>query len=172
MKNIYAWQLALATALGAYGGFPKAPNWWIELSKYRLFQFFTLWLLIYSRNKNGKEYLWTTFIAVIVYSVMYFSNILFCNVKSVSTTKNVDERSSVIDINEQRPIMPPPTNFGPPTNMRPMMPPPTNIGPPTNMEPSMGMDDRRDIENFYQYNNRGETAESEEERLEMERRNR
>ena len=78
MKSIYAWQLAIATALGAYGGFPRAPRWWIKLAEYKVFQFITVWLLIYSRNQTGNEYLWTTLIAVIVYFTMYLSNEIFC----------------------------------------------------------------------------------------------
>ena len=89
MKNLYAWQLAIATALGAYGGFPTAPKWWIKLSESRIFQFFTLWLLIYSRNKSGHEYAWTTLIAVIIYFTMYLTNLIFC--KEIKVNKNKEE---------------------------------------------------------------------------------
>ena len=78
MKNIFAWQLAIATALGAYGGFPKAPRWWIKLAEYQVFQYFTLWLLVFSRTKGGNEYVWTTLITTIIFFTMYFSNLIFC----------------------------------------------------------------------------------------------
>lgn len=89
MKNLYAWQLAIATALGAYGGFPRAPKWWIKLSQSAIFQFFTLWLLIYSRNRAGNEYLWTTVITVIIYFTMYISNLIYC--KEIENKKKKEE---------------------------------------------------------------------------------
>lgn len=85
MKGIYAWQLAIATALGAYGGFPKAPRWWIKLAEYKVFQFITVWLLVFSRNQTGNEYLWTTIITCIIYFTMYASNELFCKKTDVNT---------------------------------------------------------------------------------------
>ena len=72
-KNRYEWQLFLAFALGAYGGFPKAPVWWDNLKKYELFKIFCLWLLIFVGGGMG-EYLWTTLITLIVYIIMKFSD--------------------------------------------------------------------------------------------------
>ena len=45
--------LAILTGLGAYGGFPRPPYWWARLSRFRVMQFITLWILIY--QGGGKE---------------------------------------------------------------------------------------------------------------------
>ena len=49
-----AWQLAIATALGAYGGFPDPPSWWKNLSKRKEFQFLTLWILVFQGGGNAE----------------------------------------------------------------------------------------------------------------------
>ena len=69
-KNHMAWRFAITTALGAYGGFPDAPRWWKQLSQFKLFQFFTIWILIYQGDRTGDEYFWTTFIALLVFLIM------------------------------------------------------------------------------------------------------
>ena len=35
-KNLKNWILAIFTALGAYGGFPKAPEWWNKITEYQI----------------------------------------------------------------------------------------------------------------------------------------
>jgi len=82
-KGRIAWQLAIATALGAYGGFPTPPEWWTNLSKNELFQFVTLWLLIYQANGDG-EFKWTTLVACVVYFGMKFSQKLLSGSFSLS----------------------------------------------------------------------------------------
>ena len=64
-KSTVAWQLAIATALGAYGGFPSAPLWWRKITQYKITQL-TLWLLVYQGGGKG-ELLWTTLVSAIVY---------------------------------------------------------------------------------------------------------
>ena len=68
-KSRPAWQIAIATALGAYGGFPEAPDWWQELAKTNAFQFITLWILVFQGGGSG-EYFWTTVVTMIVYVFM------------------------------------------------------------------------------------------------------
>lgn len=68
-KSTVAWQLAIATALGAYGGFPSAPLWWRKITQYKITQFMTLWLLVYQGGGKG-ELLWTTLVSAIVYFLM------------------------------------------------------------------------------------------------------
>lgn len=58
--------LGLATAVGSLGGFPDAPVWWKELSKNKVFQFLTLWILIF-QGGGGQELFWSAFLALIVY---------------------------------------------------------------------------------------------------------
>jgi len=71
-KGRIAWQIAIATALGAYGGFPTPPEWWNNLTKYKLFQFLTLWTLVY-QGGGSAEYLWTTVVTAIVFFGMLLS---------------------------------------------------------------------------------------------------
>ena len=68
-KSSIAWQLAIATALGAYGGFPSAPIWWRKITQYKIVQFITLWLLVYQGGGKG-ELVWTTVVSLIVYFLM------------------------------------------------------------------------------------------------------
>ena len=68
-KSSVAWQLAIATALGAYGGFPSAPLWWRKITQYKITQFMTLWLLVYQGGGKG-ELLWTTLVSAIVFVLM------------------------------------------------------------------------------------------------------
>tara|TARA_B100000886_G_C19993064_1_gene314861 strand:- start:81 stop:380 length:300 start_codon:yes stop_codon:yes gene_type:complete len=68
-KSSVAWQLAIATALGAYGGFPSAPLWWRKITQYKITQFMTLWLLVYQGGGKG-ELLWTTLVSAIVFFLM------------------------------------------------------------------------------------------------------
>ena len=84
-KPSSAWQLAIATALGAYGGFPEAPEWWQTLSKTNAFQFICLWILVF-QGGGGQEYLWTTVITMTVYVFMEITKTF-----SVSIKKNENE---------------------------------------------------------------------------------
>ena len=61
--------MAIATALGAYGGFPSAPLWWRKITQYKITQFMTLWLLVYQGCGKG-ELLWTTLVSAIVFVLM------------------------------------------------------------------------------------------------------
>ena len=64
--------LAILTGLGAYGGFPRPPYWWARLSRFRVMQFITLWILIY--QGGGKEHLIiTTVVAVVIFAIMEIS---------------------------------------------------------------------------------------------------
>ena len=85
-KSNFAWSMAIATALGAYGGFPKAPKWWTDLSRFKVFNFFVLWLLVYSKT-NGNDYLWSFVIAMIIYLLMNFLTLVFCD-KSFKLPQN------------------------------------------------------------------------------------
>ena len=58
--------LGLATAVGSLGGFPEQPLWWKELSTNQIFQFFTLWILVF-QGGGQQEYFWTTFITLLLY---------------------------------------------------------------------------------------------------------
>ena len=57
LGNGLAWKIAIATAVGAYGGFPKAPAWWEYISQFKIVQFLLLWVLVYSSalpaGRNG-----------------------------------------------------------------------------------------------------------------------
>tara|TARA_B100000795_G_scaffold266027_1_gene248631 strand:- start:557 stop:838 length:282 start_codon:yes stop_codon:yes gene_type:complete len=84
-KSSSAWQVALATALGAYGGFPEAPEWWKTLAKTNAFQFLTLWVLVF-QGGGSADYVWTSIITMIVYVFMEITKTF-----SVSIKKSSDE---------------------------------------------------------------------------------
>lgn len=63
----------LAVGLGAYGGFPPAPQWWLDLSKHEWFQYLCMWLLVYVGGGKG-ELIWTTVVTTIVYVIMKYSD--------------------------------------------------------------------------------------------------
>ena len=94
-KSNFAWSMAIATALGAYGGFPKAPKWWTELSRFKVFNFFVLWLLVYSKT-NGNDYIWAFVIAMIIYLLMNFLTLVFCK-KSFTLPQNTLEKENIED---------------------------------------------------------------------------
>ena len=74
-KNINNWILAILTALGAYGGFPEAPEWWKKFTKYQIVQFIVLWMLVYQGGGN-QEIIWSLLIALIVYVLMNTDKII------------------------------------------------------------------------------------------------
>ena len=45
--NLNQWVLPLATAVGAFGGFPEAPAFVKQLQQYELFKYFLLFVLIW-----------------------------------------------------------------------------------------------------------------------------
>ena len=96
LNNRLAWQLALATALGAYGGFPEAPEWWENLKTHKLFQLFTLWLLVFSgswpRTNTLGDIIFTTIITLLVYGIMCFIDLLY---KASTELKNL--KCEVVD---------------------------------------------------------------------------
>ena len=66
IKNI---PLAILTGLGAYGGFPQPPRWFVKLSLYRLFNFIILWVLIF-QGGGGQSPRLTTVVAISIYLIM------------------------------------------------------------------------------------------------------
>ena len=74
-KNMKNWILAVFTALGAYGGFPDAPQWWKKLAKFQIFQYFVLWVLVY-QGGGQEELIWTTVISLVVYILMNTDKII------------------------------------------------------------------------------------------------
>ena len=74
-KNLKNWILAIFTALGAYGGFPKAPEWWNKITEYQIVQFLILWILVYQGGGN-QEILWSLVVALIIYVLMNTDKII------------------------------------------------------------------------------------------------
>jgi len=101
-KSRIAWQVLIATALGAYGGYPNPPVWWKQLSKYKLFQFFTVWILVYScNNPDSKtiDYLWTTVVACIIFFVMLMTqNVSLPDCAMSIVSEEDDAEEEYIDI--------------------------------------------------------------------------
>ncbi len=65
--------LPLATALGAFGGFPSPPPQFMQLAQYPLFRFFTLFVLIWQGGAQQDAN--TAFItAAIVFGISYLLN--------------------------------------------------------------------------------------------------
>ena len=58
--------LGLATAVGSLGGFPDPPVWWKELAKNKVFQFLTLFVLVF-QGGGGQEVFWSAFLTLVVY---------------------------------------------------------------------------------------------------------
>ena len=71
-KSPSTWILAIATGLGAYGGFPEAPQWWQDIAKTKVFQFFTLAVLVYQGGGNS-DLVWTLVVSVILFTIMELS---------------------------------------------------------------------------------------------------
>jgi hypothetical protein len=71
-KPASMWQLAIATALGAYGGFPTPPKWWVAITSSIVGQYLALWVLIY-QGGGQQDYKWTTVVCTIVFAVMSIS---------------------------------------------------------------------------------------------------
>ena len=87
-KNFKNWILAIFTAIGAYGGFPKAPEWWIKISQYSIFQFFILWVLVY-QGGGQEQILWSLIIALVVYTLMNTDRII-SYIKDLFTKKSIN----------------------------------------------------------------------------------
>lgn len=68
-RGLKVWLIAVATAVGAYGGFPAAPHWWINLTQYKLFQYMCVWALVYQGGGSG-DISYSTIISLLVYGVM------------------------------------------------------------------------------------------------------
>ena len=71
-KSRVEWSVPLATALGAYGGFPSPPAWWVRLSSSRPFQVATLWILVYQGGGEANV-VWSTVITALVFTAMEIS---------------------------------------------------------------------------------------------------
>ena len=91
LSNGLAWRLALATAIGAYGGFPDAPEWWKAMTQYKLFRFLLLWVLIYSgvwpRTNTVADVVFTTVVTVAVYGLMCLIDLIYNAVKDLDNIK-------------------------------------------------------------------------------------
>lgn len=59
--------LALATAIGAYGGFPEPPLFFKNLIKNEMVQWALVWILIY-QGGSGQDMKLTTLITAAMYS--------------------------------------------------------------------------------------------------------
>ena len=64
---------AVLTALGAYGGFPTAPQWWTDLAQTDAFHLAALWVLVFQGN-GKQDVVFTTVIAIAVFGVMRLSS--------------------------------------------------------------------------------------------------
>ena len=49
------WLHPIATVLGAWGGFPKPPRVFLELTKYELFRWFLVFVLAYQGGADEEE---------------------------------------------------------------------------------------------------------------------
>lgn len=75
--NLAGWVLAIATAIGAWGGFPAAPQWFVDLTDpagtpNELFQYVLVFLLIY-QGGGGRSMLFSLIMTIIVYLVAKFT---------------------------------------------------------------------------------------------------
>ena len=71
-NNMHMVLLSMLTALGAYGGFPPPPQWWVELFKYKGMQYLALWVFVY--QGNGKEdVFWSTVASFVVFLLMSYT---------------------------------------------------------------------------------------------------
>ena len=61
--------LALATALGAFGGMPPAPAPFNEMAKNEMFQYLMLWVLIY-QGGGAQDPKFTTLVTAIVVALL------------------------------------------------------------------------------------------------------
>jgi hypothetical protein len=59
--------LALATAVGAYGGFPEPPAFFKNLAKNEIVQWALVWVLIY-QGGSGQDVRLTTLITAAMFS--------------------------------------------------------------------------------------------------------
>ena len=69
------WLLPIATAVGAWGGFPAAPSFFTDLAKNELFQYFMLFVLIWQGGGGqdvGKSLMMTLFMFIFI---KMFSNV-------------------------------------------------------------------------------------------------
>ena len=60
--------LAFATAIGAYGGFPNAPAAFSLLTRYEIFQWFLVFVLIY-QGGGGQDIKFSLMITAALYMV-------------------------------------------------------------------------------------------------------
>ena len=77
-KDSLAWKLAIGTALLAYlpNAFPKAPQWWNDLSQYKVCNFLVMWVVVYQGGGRG-DVIWTTIVTAIVYFFLMFTDVLY-----------------------------------------------------------------------------------------------
>ena len=92
LGNSIAWKIAIATAIGAYGGFPDPPAWWKYLSQFKIVQFLLLWVLVYSsalpsgRKDNMEELIFVTVVTAVIYGIMCFTDLIYY---ATSELKNI-----------------------------------------------------------------------------------
>lgn len=79
-NDLGRWILPLATAVGAWGGFPKAPDMWQEMAQNELFQYLCVFILCW--QGGGQQDMKTAFIAT---AIIYFVAKLLEVRKMVST---------------------------------------------------------------------------------------
>ena len=92
LSNGLAWRLALATAIGAYGGFPSPPAWWQYVSQFKIVQFLLLWVLVYSsalpgRKDNMEGLIFVTVVTAVIYGLMCFTDLIYYATSELSNIK-------------------------------------------------------------------------------------
>lgn len=65
--------LALATVLGAWGGFPDPPQFFKDLTKYQLFKYYLVFVLLY-QGGAGQDITLALLITVVFYIVTKVSD--------------------------------------------------------------------------------------------------
>jgi hypothetical protein len=67
------WLLPIATAVGAWGGFPEAPKFWKDLTeRSELFRYFTVFILVW-QGGGGQNARVSLAITVLLYIIATFS---------------------------------------------------------------------------------------------------
>ena len=122
-ENLGKWILPLATALIAWGGYPEPPQVFVSLTRFELFRYMLLFILIW---QGGAQQDFKT--ALIATAIMYF------------ITKILEIRQMINDLQKRSAPIPQP--------MPQPMPQPIPKPQPVAQEESM-QEEQEAIENFY-----------------------